>query len=142
VGAGLTLVTGGTGRNNTWSFVLDITEFRKTLRNGSVLYEVRWDAKEGNYTLAIDYDADSQSSMSSFVLVNRTHYTTDVVTPIGSSPKVSLVGQPMTTVTATLPGILTVVAMGILLGICVWKRKKTQNPYLFFLIKNPCNIQH
>lgn len=47
---GSTLVTVGTDEVNDWSFVVDTTQFRKTMRNGTVIQS---NAYPGEYTLSI-----------------------------------------------------------------------------------------
>jgi hypothetical protein len=105
--SGSTLVTAGNNGKNTWSFVIDTTQFSKQFRNGSVIQS---NAVAGDYTLSI---GPSGTIAYPFSLVEKNQTALEIPTLIEPGYPTSPVTQPPTA-SAPLPSTLPIIALGIL----------------------------
>jgi len=110
--SGSTLVTVGTDDVNDWSFVVNTTQFRKTMRNGAVIQS---NAYPGEYTLSI---GPSGMIKQSFTLVekNATPSIVSVTIPPDNpvNPPLSQASTPAP-VTMIIPFIALVIVVSLLL---------------------------
>ena len=110
--SGSTLVTQGDTGENTWLFFVNTTQFRKTLKNGTIIQS---DAVAGEYTLAI---GPSGMVRYPFTLVEKN--VTYAVVPVtnNSDLPVNPSIPPRTTsapITVVIPFIALVIVVSLLL---------------------------
>lgn len=122
--SGSTLVTEGTAGENRWSFIINTTQFEKTLRNQTV---IRAEAIAGEYTLSIDSQSIRPPGRMvqyqyPFTLVGRNNTIASVTLPTHAdqitNPPLSRRATPAPSMT-TLP----VMALGIL-GFLLFRKQE------------------
>ena len=113
--SGSTLVKAGTAGVNEWSFVVNTTQFRKTLRNGTIIQS---EAIPGEYTLSI---GPSGMVKYSFSLVEKNATPSEVSVPVRSDHSVNPTQSPLST-SAPIPMTISVMALVIVVSLLLRKR--------------------
>lgn len=122
--SGTTLVTQGTAGENWWSYSINTTQFKKTLRNQTI---IRADAIAGEYTLSIESLSVRSPGRTvryqyPFTLVERNTSLATSEIPAHANP---IQNSPLSKRATPAPStiILPVMALGIL-GFCYSKKRE------------------